>query len=155
MKSGSASSAVRPAQFEADKGPVVQASHSVLANEGAAKPPASRQPADNRTVPTIALQPAEAAAEPGGLQLVPDGEEFGKLPEGSPFEAIAESGTIKLRVRRSMLMRTKVDVYRTAIVDEAVCDIVQFTPREISLIGRSAGPDARHLLVRRSRPRRR
>ena len=36
-------------------------------------------------------------------------------------------------------MRTKVDIYRTAIVDEAVCDIVQFTPREISLIGRAQG----------------
>ena len=36
-------------------------------------------------------------------------------------------------------MRTKVDIYRTAVVDEAVCDIVQFTPREISLIGRAAG----------------
>ena len=38
-----------------------------------------------------------------------------------------------------MLLRTKVDVYRTAIVDEAVCDIVQFTPREVSIIGRSMG----------------
>jgi pilus assembly protein CpaC len=65
--------------------------------------------------------------------------EFGQLPEGSPFEAIQQSGTIKLRVRRSILLRTKVDVYRTAIVDEAVCDIVQFTPREVSIIGRALG----------------
>jgi pilus assembly protein CpaC len=36
-------------------------------------------------------------------------------------------------------MRTKVDIYRTAVVDESVCDIVQFTPREISLIGRAQG----------------
>ena len=66
-------------------------------------------------------------------------EEFGRLPEGSPFEAIPQSGSIKLQVRRSVLLRTKVDVYRTAIVDEAVCDIVQFTPREVSIIGRSMG----------------
>src|SRR5205807_1741826 len=53
--------------------------------------------------------------------------------------AIPQSGVIKLQVRRSVLLRTKVDVYRTAIVDEAVCDIVQFTPREVSIIGRSMG----------------
>ena len=66
-------------------------------------------------------------------------DEFGKLPEGSPFEAIPQSGGLKLRVRRSILLRTKVDIYRTAIVDQAVCDIVQFTPREVSVIGRSVG----------------
>jgi len=61
------------------------------------------------------------------------------LPAGSPFEAIGESGTVTVRVHRSLLMRTKVDIYRTAVVDEGVCDIVQFTPREISLIGRAQG----------------
>jgi pilus assembly protein CpaC len=61
------------------------------------------------------------------------------LPAGSPFEAVTESGTVTVRVRRSLLMRTKVDIYRTAVVDESICDIVQFTPREISLIGRGQG----------------
>ena len=61
------------------------------------------------------------------------------MPAGSPFEVIGESGILTVRVRRSMLLRTKVDVYRTAIVDESVCDIVQFTPREVSIIGRSQG----------------
>jgi pilus assembly protein CpaC len=75
-----------------------------------------------------ASQPAGAAEEERAL-----------LPPDSPFEAIPQSGTLKLRVRRSLLLRTKVDVYRTAIVDEAVCDIVQFTPREVSIIGRSVG----------------
>ena len=87
---------------------------------------------------TQAVVPA-AAEQPAALEPFPDGGEFGKLPEGSPFEAIGESGTIKLRVRRSMLMRTKVDVYRTATVDEGIVELVQFTPREISLIGRSQG----------------
>ena len=85
----------------------------------------------------LAFQPAPRmlpAAEPADNDA-----EFAQLPEGSPFEAIQQSGTIKLRVRRSILLRTKVDVYRTAIVDEAVCDIVQFTPREVSIIGRSLG----------------
>jgi pilus assembly protein CpaC len=74
--------------------------------------------------------------------LVPQplpGPPIAAMPPGSPFEVIGESGTVTVRVRRSLLMRTKVDVYRTAIVDESVCDVVQFTPREISLIGRSQG----------------
>lgn len=77
------------------------------------------------TAQPAAGQPAAPAASP--------------LPAGSPFEAIGESGTVTVRVRRSLLMRTKVDIYRTAVVDESVCDIVQFTPREISLIGRAQG----------------
>jgi pilus assembly protein CpaC len=87
-----------------------------------------------------ATRPIEPGVEQTAtLQPLPADEEFGQLPEGSPFEAIGESGTIKLRVRRSMLMRTKVDVYRTATVDEGIVELVQFTPREISLIGRSQG----------------
>jgi pilus assembly protein CpaC len=100
---------------------------------------ASPSPAASRTISAAAMQPVEPPAQPAVLQPLPGGEEFGQLPEGSPFETIGESGTIKLRVRRSMLLRTKVDVYRTATVDEAVVELVQFTPREISLIGRSQG----------------
>jgi pilus assembly protein CpaC len=79
------------------------------------------------------------ANQPAPRPLIAEAEEFGQLPAGSPFEAIQQSGTVKLRVRRSVLLRTKVDVYRTAIVDESVCDIVQFTPREVSIIGRAVG----------------
>jgi pilus assembly protein CpaC len=93
----------------------------------------SQQPGVVQPVPG-AVQPAPVPAPPA-----PDEGVFGILPAGSPFEAIRESGEIRIRVRRSMLLRTKVDVYRTAIVDEAVCDIVQFTPREVSIIGRSLG----------------
>jgi len=46
---------------------------------------------------------------------------------------------LKLTIGRPLVLRTKVDVYRTAIVDSGICDIVQFTPRELSLIGRAAG----------------
>ena len=76
-------------------------------------------------------QPPPPAAEP-----LPAGR---ALPEGSPFEAIGESGTLQVQVRRSLLLRTQTDVYRTAVVDDAVCEIVQFTPRELSIIGRSTG----------------
>src|SRR4029079_6594826 len=77
-------------------------------------------------------------AQPPALRPAAD-EELNMLPAGSPFEAVQQSGVVKLRVRRSILLRTKVDIYRTAIVDETVCDIVQFTPREVSIIGRAVG----------------
>lgn len=80
------------------------------------------------------------AVQPPRPDFFPDREDrLGILPADSPFEAIEQSGTVKLRVRRSILLRTKVDVYRTAIVDDTICDIVQFTPREVSIIGRSVG----------------
>ncbi|MEX2175683.1 MAG: pilus assembly protein N-terminal domain-containing protein [Pirellulaceae bacterium] len=83
-------------------------------------------------------QPAQLPAlEPAAL---PSAESApGLLPPGSPFETVTESGTLTIRARRSMLLRTKIDIYRTAVVDESICDIVQFTPREISLIGRAQG----------------
>jgi pilus assembly protein CpaC len=89
----------------------------------------------------FAAQPAaNNAAQPGANNAAqPAAPAISPLPAGSPFEAIGESGTVTVRVRRSLLMRTKVDIYRTAVVDESVCDIVQFTPREISLIGRAQG----------------
>jgi pilus assembly protein CpaC len=84
-------------------------------------------------------QPAQPAAPPAPAPLPAAEPGISPLPEGSPFEAVTESGTVTVRVRRSLLMRTKVDIYRTAVVDETICDIVQFTPREISLIGRAQG----------------
>lgn len=57
----------------------------------------------------------------------------------SPFEIIEESGELTVIVRRSKLLRTQVDVYRTAVVDSSICDVVQFTPREISILGKSQG----------------
>jgi pilus assembly protein CpaC len=87
------------------------------------------------TEPGLSQPPRQSEVQPAPAE----GPEFGVLPPDSPFEAIEQSGTLRIRVRRSMLLRTKVDVYRTAIVDEAICDVVQFTPREISIIGRSVG----------------
>ena len=57
----------------------------------------------------------------------------------TPFDVIEEAGTVHVKVRRSKLLRTKKDIYRTAVVDEAVVEVVQFTPREISLIGKGQG----------------
>jgi len=137
---------VRPVQFES---PVEDAAPAAdpIALHGYAPPKAeARSAASERTIPALAIEPigtnaAPAATQAAALQPLPAeaDAEFGQLPEGSPFETIGEAGTLKLRVRRSMLLRTKVDVYRTATVDEAVVELVQFTPREVSLIGRSQG----------------
>ena len=58
---------------------------------------------------------------------------------GAPFETIAESGTIRLVAGKSLVLRAKDDVSRTATVDEGVALPVQLTRREISLIGRGQG----------------
>jgi len=55
------------------------------------------------------------------------------------FEVIQQTGEFSVQVHRSKLLRTVKDIYRTAVVDDAVLEIVQFTPREISLIGRAQG----------------
>ena len=57
----------------------------------------------------------------------------------SPFEVIDQSGELEVTVRRSKLLRTDVDIYRTAVVDPQICDVIQFTPREISVIGKGQG----------------
>jgi pilus assembly protein CpaC len=111
-----------------------------------AKPIAKIAPAGGTTDNKAAVKKADfesgafAIQPPPPHPLVTEAEDqFGVLPADSPFEAIRQSGAVRLRVRRSILLRTKVDIYRTAIVDDAVCDIVQFTPREVSIIGRSVG----------------
>ncbi len=56
-----------------------------------------------------------------------------------PFQVYKESQELTVIAKRSLLMRTRYNLIRTAIVDPTICDIVQFTPREISIIGRSVG----------------
>jgi pilus assembly protein CpaC len=89
------------------------------ANESPAVPAAPQAPA--KTGPVIRDTPNEP------------------LPDGSPFEVIEEKGKMTVMVRRSKLLRTQVDIYRTAVVDDGVCEVVQFTPREVSIIGKSTG----------------
>jgi Flp pilus assembly secretin CpaC len=53
----------------------------------------------------------------------------------------AEQGpyTLVVTARRSKLLRTKADTYRTEVDDPAVCSVVQFTPRSLSVLGKRAG----------------
>ena len=65
------------------------------------------------------------------------------LADDPNFEVIPQTGTLEVNVGRSLLLRTKSDIYRTAVVDPKTCEVVQFTPREISIIGKGIG--ATHL----------
>ena len=92
-------------------------------------------PALKKTFPAlnVALQPAvDAFAAP------PNPSTIEPMP-GSPFEIIDETGEWTVTIRRSKLLRTPMNIYRTAVVDTSVCDVVQFTPREVSIIGRGQG----------------
>jgi Flp pilus assembly secretin CpaC len=60
-------------------------------------------------------------------------------PTGAPAEAIGEMATIKLQSGRSLVLRPKADVDRTAIAAEGIVELVQLTPREIMLIGGREG----------------
>jgi pilus assembly protein CpaC len=55
------------------------------------------------------------------------------------FEVIPQTGQLEVNVGRSLLLRTKSDIYRTAVVDPRAVEVIQFTPREVSLIGKGTG----------------
>ena len=63
----------------------------------------------------------------------------GEITQLGPFEVRGHVDEMKVIVRRSKILRTKVDIYRVSVVDPAVCDVVQFTPRELAIVGRSQG----------------
>jgi len=56
-----------------------------------------------------------------------------------PFEVIEQTGELKVTMRRSKLLVLKKDVSRIAIVDPNIADLIQFTPRELSVIGKTVG----------------
>jgi len=87
--------------------------------------------------PPAPAQPPMLPPTPGQAPLDPRIDAMARA--GSPFEVIDETGAVQVMVRRSKLLRTKVDIYRTAVVDDSICEIVQFTPREVSIIGKSQG----------------
>ena len=60
----------------------------------------------------------------------------------------AEPDVVKLRVGRSLLLHAKADVYRTAIVDPSICEIVEQLPLRAVDRCPHQRPDPGHLLVR-------
>jgi len=55
------------------------------------------------------------------------------------FDITDHTAELSVALRRSKLLRTRFDIYRTAVVDPSVCDVVQFTPREVQIIGKGQG----------------
>lgn len=82
--------------------------------------------------PMQPVQTASASTPPGP-------EPAGNTAAAAPFETVRESATVKLQAGLPVLLRTKHDVYRTAVVDENVCSIERITMREISVVGHIAG----------------
>jgi pilus assembly protein CpaC len=107
------------------------------------------QPVEEHT-PAFDAEPAlENTAEPANtpatdrVPIEDNSPVFTQAPakqttEG-PFEIIDQSGELSVTLRRSKLLRTKLNVYRTAVVDPSICDVIQFTPREVSIVGKAQG----------------
>ena len=78
-------------------------------------------------------------ARPRPRRIDPD-VAVGPIDGDEPVVEVLESTrNLDVTVRRSKLIRTRFDIYRAAVVDTSVCDVVQFTPREVSIIGRGQG----------------
>ena len=96
-------------------------------------PPLEQPPADPPPLepPPTDLPPPE---QPPAERPAPDGP--AKI---GPFEVFGESGEITVTRRRNKVLRAAHNIYRLAVVDPSVCDVAQFTPREVSLIGKGQG----------------
>ena len=61
------------------------------------------------------------------------------LLAAAPVEIAGETAALKIQTGRSLVLRPKVDVHRTAIAEGGIVELVQLTPREIMLVGRREG----------------
>lgn len=72
-------------------------------------------------------------------QQLPGAQPDQPIAGDDPFVIIDEAGRMTVEVGRSRLLKCKFNVFRTAIVDPTVVEAVQFTPTEVSLIGKKVG----------------
>ena len=115
--------------------PVVAASLQQPAGKASQENPDAQ---NIRLVQAQAPQPDPFADDP--LQAPPAVPAPGaNLETIGPFEMIGAAGELSVTRRRSRLLRSQHNIYRTAVVDPGVCDVVQFTPREVSIIGKGVG----------------
>ena len=98
-----------------------------LSTPGPMAPPVPGDPAGSAPLVDTRQQPAQWHRPTGEIMQL------------GPFEIRGHTDELKVVVRRSKILRTKVDIYRVSVVDPGVCDVVQFTPRELAIIGRSQG----------------
>ena len=57
----------------------------------------------------------------------------GAVSQGNLLEVLSSSEEMTVTRRRNKILRSKDNIYRVAVVDPAICDVVQFTPREVSI----------------------
>ncbi|MCE9529044.1 MAG: pilus assembly protein N-terminal domain-containing protein [Planctomycetales bacterium] len=138
-KSGSAAAKLTGGKISPFRPVAIQAVPAQMAHSSKpvrAKPPARGELKSEPLILAVQNEAAQPrAAQPADPLPGPDKDADLK----KHFEVIQQSGEFSVQVHRSKLLRTAKDIYRTAVVDDAVLEIVQFTPREISLIGRSQG----------------
>ncbi len=106
-------------------------------------PPSEPEANGTRDVPTTPDEPmAPETPPPSTPHAEPPAEAPDMVPplaDGTPFEIVDHTSELSVMLRRSKLLRSGVDIYRTAVVEPQICDVIQFTPREVSVIGRSLG----------------
>jgi pilus assembly protein CpaC len=132
---------------------------AVIAQPGgfhASQPPAPANNGPLRLTPPGRLSPSGYLAPPGQVIQVPYSQSFSGAPPGSiqqvqntPQAARAihrlidklpeAQDDMEIIERRSQLVVTRANVTRMAIGDQSVIDIVQYSPREFSIIGMARG----------------
>ena len=56
-----------------------------------------------------------------------------------PFDILDKVENLEVVMHAASCCAPKVDILRSAVVDPSVCDLVQFSPHEVSIIGKSQG----------------
>jgi len=131
-------------------------------NDPTAAPASVPTPAAAKPVPVPAVLQAKVDVEPEAMPAIPSPPASPVAPEKAvaqlpplpvpslvapadagpmvgPFEILDKVEPLKVIMRRSTLLRAKVDITRSAVVDPTICDVVQFSPHEVSIIGKSTG----------------
>ncbi len=96
-------------------------------------------PSSPKQRPAAAPASAQSPAAPPFDVVQVQAAEKNEMQLGGDFEVIPQTGQLEVNVGRSLLLRTKADIYRTAVVDPRTVEVIQFTPREVSLIGKGTG----------------
>lgn len=108
---------------------------SILVDPSTTAEPMQVEKTNSRVAQDVELGASDLASDDQSLEAL-GAEERETI---GPFQVYRETEEINVISKHSVLLRTKHNLIRTAIVDPEVCDIVQFTPREISIIGRTVG----------------
>ncbi|MGA2033415.1 MAG: pilus assembly protein N-terminal domain-containing protein [Thermoguttaceae bacterium] len=98
-------------------------------------------------LPTPEPLPPNRTPEPTPEPLPPSnrGPVLTPIPEThlanrpNPFEILNQTEDLSIVMRRSKLLRSSLDITRSAVVDPNICDVVQFSLREVSIIGKTEG----------------